>query len=66
VNLLLFEIMSQLKVNFHKSLLVGINICQRQLDETTNILHYKLRCVPIKYSIFQLGQVRGEKALNTS
>lgn len=41
-NLMLFEIMSGLKVNFHKSLLDGINISQHWLEEATNVLNFKI------------------------
>lgn len=45
----LFEIMSGLKVNFHKSCLVGINIAESWLNEATSILHCKVGKVPFLY-----------------
>ena len=42
----LFAMMSGLKLNFHKSLLVGINIADSWLDEAASILHCKVGKVP--------------------
>jgi hypothetical protein len=41
-NLMLFELMSELKVYFHKSLLIFINIAQNWIEEAANILNCKL------------------------
>jgi hypothetical protein len=40
--LLLFETMSGLKVNFHKSLLVGVNVGDSLLEEASSVLSCKL------------------------
>ncbi|PNX72998.1 cysteine-rich receptor-like protein kinase [Trifolium pratense] len=48
-NLLLLQLMSGLKVNFNKSMLVGINICQCWLEEAASILNCKVGCLPFKY-----------------
>jgi hypothetical protein len=40
--LLLFEATSGHKVNFHKSMLVGVNIHDSWLSEATSVLHCKL------------------------
>jgi len=42
----LFAVMSGLKLNFHKSLLVGINIADSWLNEAASILHCKVGKVP--------------------
>lgn len=53
--MLLFEVMSVLKVNFHKSLLVGVNIPQNWLEEAANILYYKIGSTPFKYLGLSIG-----------
>jgi len=45
----LFAVMSSLKVNFHKSLLVGVNIADSWLNEVASILNCKLGKVPLMY-----------------
>jgi len=45
----LFVVMSSLKVNYHKSLLVGINIADSWLNEAASILHWKVGKVPFLY-----------------
>jgi hypothetical protein len=61
VNLMSFELMSELKVNFHKSLLIVINIAQNWIEEAANILNCKLGST---YStniwVFQLEKIRAE------
>jgi hypothetical protein len=47
--LLLFEAMSGLKVNFNKSLLVGVNISDSWLAEAATILNCKVGKVPFLY-----------------
>ncbi|CAJ2655849.1 unnamed protein product [Trifolium pratense] len=54
-NLLLFELISGLKVNFHKCLLVGINIDQNWLEEAANILNCKIGSTPFKYLGLPIG-----------
>lgn len=54
-NLLLFELASNLKVNFHKSVLVGVNASNSWLEETTNLLNYKVGKVPFKYLGLSIG-----------
>ncbi|AES59406.1 hypothetical protein MTR_1g019090 [Medicago truncatula] len=50
-----FAVMSVLKVNFHKSLLVGVNIPQNWLEEAANILYYKIGSTPFKYLGLSIG-----------
>jgi hypothetical protein len=49
--LVLFELMSGLKVNFHKSMLVGVNITDSWLHEAATAL----RCRVGKVSFLYLG-----------
>jgi len=51
----LFAMMSGLKVNFHKSLLVGINIADSWLTEAASILHCKVGKVPFLYLGLSIG-----------
>lgn len=51
----LFAAMSGLKVNFHKSLLVGINIADSWLNEAASILHCKVGKVPFLYLGLSIG-----------
>lgn len=53
--MLLFELMSGLKVKFNKHLLVRINIHQRWLLEAANILNCKLGPTPFKYLSLPIG-----------
>jgi len=48
-NMLLFEVMSDLKVNFHKKLLAGVNILQNWLEEAVNILYCMIGSTSFKY-----------------
>jgi hypothetical protein len=54
-NLKLFQLMSGLKVNFHKSMLAGINIDQSWLEEAANILQCKVGTTPFKYLGLPIG-----------
>jgi len=53
--LALFAEMSGLKVNFNKSLLVGINIADSWLYEATSILNCKVGKVPFVYLGLSIG-----------
>ena len=53
--LLLFEATSGLKVNFHKSMLVGVNIHDSWLAEAGSVLHCKLGKVPFLYLGLPIG-----------
>ena len=53
--LTLFADMSGLKVNFHKSLLVGINIGESWLREAASILNCKVGKIPFLYLGFSIG-----------
>ena len=53
--LILFEATSGLKVNFHKSMLVGVNIQDSWLAEAASILHCKLGRVPFLYLGLPIG-----------
>jgi len=52
---LLFEATSGLKVNFHKSMLVGVNIHDSWLAEATSVLNCKLGRVPFLYLGLPIG-----------
>jgi len=52
---LLFEATSSLKVNFHKSMLVDVNIHDSWLAEATSVLHCKLGRVPFLYLGLPIG-----------
>ena len=53
--LLLFEAMSGFKVNFHKSLLVGVNVSESWLNEATSMLGCKVGKVPFSYLGLPVG-----------
>jgi hypothetical protein len=53
--LTLFAEMSSLKVNFHKSLLVGINIGYSWLTEVASILNYKVGKISFLYLGLSIG-----------
>ncbi|CAJ2644025.1 unnamed protein product [Trifolium pratense] len=53
--LVLFETMSGLKVNFHKSVLVGVNIPDSWLDEAASVLCCKVGKIPFLYLGLQIG-----------
>jgi len=53
--LALFAEMSGLKVNFHKSLLVGINIGDSWLTEATSILNFKVGKITFLYLGLSIG-----------
>jgi hypothetical protein len=53
--LLLFEAMFGLKVNFHKSMLVGVNITESWLVEATSIMNCKVGQVPFLYLGLSIG-----------
>ena len=53
--LLLFEAMSGLKVNFHKSMSVGVNIFESWLAEAASILNCKVGHVPFMYLVLSIG-----------
>jgi hypothetical protein len=53
--LFLFEAMSGLKVNFHKSLLVGVNVSDSWLNEAAFVLGCKVGKVPFLYLGLPIG-----------
>jgi len=53
--LVIFEPMSGLKVNFHKSSLVGVNIAPSWLTEATSMLNCKVDKVPFLYLGMPVG-----------
>jgi len=55
VVLSLFAVMSGLKVNFHKSLLVGVNIADSWLNEAASLLNCKVGKVPFMYLGLSIG-----------
>jgi hypothetical protein len=54
-NLLLFEVMLGLKVNFHKSVLMGVNISQRWVEKVSKFLNCKIGCTLFKYLGLPIG-----------
>jgi hypothetical protein len=55
VVLVLFELLSSLKVNFHKSMLVGVNISHSWLHEAASVLRCKVGNVPFLYLGLPVG-----------
>jgi hypothetical protein len=53
--LVLFELMSGLKVNFHKSMLVGVNISESWLHEAASALHCKVGKMSFLYLGLSIG-----------
>ncbi|XP_045797669.1 uncharacterized protein LOC123891830 [Trifolium pratense] len=53
--LVLFETMSGLKVNFSKSMLVGVNISDSWLGEAASVLRCKVGKIPFLYLGLQIG-----------
>jgi len=53
--LVLFEAVSGLKVNFHKSMLVGVNITDSWLTKAATVLNCKLGKVPFLYLGLPIG-----------
>ncbi|RHN52388.1 hypothetical protein MtrunA17_Chr6g0479961 [Medicago truncatula] len=53
--LLLFEALSGLKVNFSKSLLVGVNVSSSWLSEATMVLNCKVGYIPFVYLGLPIG-----------
>ncbi|RHN73277.1 putative reverse transcriptase domain-containing protein [Medicago truncatula] len=53
--LVIFEAMSGLKVNFHKSSLVGVNIAPSWLSEVASVLNCKMGKVPFLYLGLSIG-----------
>jgi hypothetical protein len=55
VVLVLFETMSGLKVNFNKSMLVGVNIANSWLRAEATALHCKVGTLSFLYTGFRVG-----------
>jgi len=53
--LIIFESMSGLKVNFHKSLLMGINISDSLMTEAAAVLSCKVGKIPFMYLGLPIG-----------
>ncbi|PNX72437.1 ribonuclease H [Trifolium pratense] len=53
--LLLFKVMSSLKVNFQKSLLVEVNVSDPWLEEAASVLHCKIGKTPFNYLGLPIG-----------
>ncbi|GAU49411.1 hypothetical protein TSUD_407260 [Trifolium subterraneum] len=53
--LVLFELMSGLKVNFNKSMLVGVNISESWLNEAASALHCNVGKIPFLYLGLSIG-----------
>ncbi|XP_073220836.1 uncharacterized protein, partial [Cicer arietinum] len=54
-NLLMFELASWLKVKFHKSLLVGVNVHEYWLEEAATLINCKKGMLPFKYLVLPIG-----------
>jgi hypothetical protein len=52
-----FEVISGLKVNFHKSILVGANVSDSWLNEASMVLNGKIGHVPFFYLGLPIGGV---------
>jgi hypothetical protein len=63
--LVIFESMSGLKVNFNKSILVGINISTSWLGEAATVLGCKVGKVPFLYLGLPIGEIRGDFRFGT-
>jgi len=57
-NLIILKIIFGLKVNFHKSLLVGINVSESWLVEATKVLNCKIGHIPFVYLDIPIGENR--------
>nr|ABN05720.1 RNA-directed DNA polymerase (Reverse transcriptase) [Medicago truncatula] len=53
--LILFEAVSGLKINFHKSLLVGVNVADSWLTEAASLLNCKVGSLPFTYLGLPIG-----------
>jgi len=53
--LVLFEVMSGLKVNFHKSMLVGVNVKDSWLNEAAYVLNCRVGIVHFMYLGLPIG-----------
>lgn len=51
----MFEVISGLKVNFHKSQLIGVNVEDEWLKRAAGFLNYKVGCVPFIYLGLPIG-----------
>jgi hypothetical protein len=51
----LFEVVSGLKVNFHKSMLVGVNVDETWLAEAANVLGCSVGRIPFMYLGLPIG-----------
>ncbi|GAU32797.1 hypothetical protein TSUD_152460 [Trifolium subterraneum] len=54
-NLILFELISGLKVNFHRSLLVGVNVVDSWLVDAAYVLNCKIGRIPFIYLGLHIG-----------
>ncbi|CAL5438187.1 unnamed protein product [Camellia sinensis] len=50
-----FEIMSALKINFHKSVVCGVGVSKELLDSCAAVLNCKTKTLPLKYLGMPLG-----------
>lgn len=53
---MLFEAIYGLKVNFHKSLLVGVNVVDYWVHETSLVMNCKNVCLPFLYLGLPIGE----------
>ena len=53
--LMLFEEVSKMKVNFHKSMLTGVNISQTWLSKATSIMNCRNGTIPFVYLGLHIG-----------
>lgn len=54
-NLMLFQMMSGIKLSYHKSSIIGINICHCWIQQVANILNSKAGTTPFSYLEIPIG-----------
>lgn len=50
-----FEVLSGLKINFHKSVMSGISVSDLEVNQFASILNYYIKKLPISYLGLPLG-----------
>ena len=56
-----FELVSGLKINLAKSVLVGVGCSQEEIIPLANRLFYKVGKLPIQYWVCRLGRTQGRR-----
>ncbi|GAB4825999.1 hypothetical protein Ancab_040347 [Ancistrocladus abbreviatus] len=57
----MFELASGLKINFHKSSLMGVNVPECWLNAAAEILNCRIGIMPFKYLGLPVGALTGRK-----